>query len=288
MRGLLDILFGRGSRLYPFEISAVEEVIKRLPEESGSQLRKQVGAINKVQRLTKGKEVNLYRIRLGKPSFDDGLKFTGTNDEALLATVSLTDPSGSKARLKAELWLVGGWLFSLLFNKPPKEFFAGSHIHTVQPMIADVKIWFDPMHLNNTIQQETSIPLGGWLADWQENEKVSGLRTPLTSDERKAALERIDAVLPADYVDMLSQTNGLTVGEWVIHGAAKVRKIVTTGTSYYVLGETRDCGLVVQEGSTDGVVGLLDYGDDSLRPMARPIAKSLKDAVENMLKTRPN
>jgi hypothetical protein len=288
VRALLATLLGRGSRLYPFEAAAVEQVIARLSEESGTRLRKQVQSINKIQRLSAGKEVNLYKIRHGKPAFDNALRFTSTEEESLLATVNLVDPGGGKARLKVELWMVGGWLFSLLFNKPPKEFFVGSHIHTVQPTIADVKIWFDPMLLDNVVQQETSTSLRGWLAAWEKDGKVSELQVPLIADKRKAVLERIDAALPADYLELLSQTDGLTVGAYVIHGAGKVRKIVTEGFNYYVLAETSYCGLVVQEGSADGEVGLLNYEDDSLRPIARPMGKSLKDAIEIVLNTPSN
>jgi hypothetical protein len=273
MPGLLDILLGRGSRLYPFEVSLIEAVIDRLSGESGLRLRKQVEAINKIQRIAEGKEVNLYKMSHGKPSFDDGLSFTGTGDEALLATVSLEDPSGKRSRLKVELWLAHGRLFSLVFNERPGGLFG--QLQTAQPKIADVRIWFDPMQSQKVPRRATSISPSDWLDDWQNKGRISQLQIPLSREERTAALERIDAVLPADYVDLLSRTDGLKLGEYVVHGAAKIRKIVTVDANYYVLADAESNGLVVKEGGQDGELFVLDYEDESMWP----VGKSLKAAI---------
>lgn len=280
MPGFLNSLFGRGSDLYPFEISALEEVIAHLDRESGSQLRKQFEAINTVQRIAEGKEVNLYKMSRGKPVFDDDLRFAGTGDEVLLAAVSIAGPIGGQSKLKIEFWLAKGRLFSLVFNKPPKEFFGRGQLKAVQPRILDTKIYFDPAQPQEVSGAPTGISLSGWLRDWQKKQKISELNIPLSTQKRMEELARIDAVLPLDYLEMLSQTDGAKIGNCVILGTTKIRKVVSTDENYYIIADAGSHGgLVVKEGGQDGELYALDYEDDSLRS----IGKSLKNAVENAL-----
>ena len=280
MKGLLDSLLGRGPRLYPFEVAVIEKVVACLGGDAGFKLQRQVEEINKIQRLSEGKEVNLYKMSGGRPSFDDGLSFGGIDDEALLATVSLTGSATKKGLLKIELWLVYGRLFSLVSNKKPSEFFMTEQLDAVQPTITDVKIWLDPMRPEKILPCEADISLSGWLYEWQKQGSVSDLRAPLTPKERMDALKRIDAALPADYVEMLSQSDGLKIGEYQIYGAMGLRKIVTEDANYYALAESGlQRGLVVKENSADSELFLLDYEEDSIRP----IGKSLQEAVESAL-----
>jgi hypothetical protein len=199
------------------------------------------------------------------------------------------DSAGGKAKLKLELWLTKGRLFSLVFNKPPKEFFAGGRLRKVQPTIADVKIWLDPMQSGKapekTARQETNISLHGWLGDWQRKGRVSELQVPLPSQDRVAVLERIDAVLPADYLELISQTEGVKLRDCVIHGAGKIRKVVSVDANYYILADTgTDGGLAVKEGDQGGALYALDYESDSVRQIGR----SLKDAVAAILGILPS
>jgi hypothetical protein len=167
----LDVskLLGReGRSLYPFERAAISEVAARLGE-AGHKLRQQIDTINKVHRLVSGKEVNLYRMRGGRPDFDDALRLTGVNDEALLATVWLKHPGGLASALKLEIWLVDGQLFSLIYDKPPDAFFVGRRLNSVQPVIVDMRISLDVT--------ERSIPAPRRrLLPWQDGHKAGSSR----------------------------------------------------------------------------------------------------------------
>lgn len=285
MPSIIDLLLGRESRLYPFEVSAIEAVINRLDRRSGARLRQQIEAINKVQRLTGGKEVNLYRMSHGKAIFDDGLRFSGVEEEKLLASVSLVPSVGNKTPLKIELWLANGRLFSLLFNKKPKEFFSGDQLRAVQPRIVDVKICFDPMLPSENVRAEAKVSLGGWLEVLQKKGLVSEINIPMKTQKRVEALECINAVPPADYVDLLSQTDGAKIGEYIILGSEKIRKIVLPDENYYVLVDVgTNGGLVIKESGQDGELYLLKYEDGSLCPMGI----SLRNAVERMLSMPPS
>lgn len=282
MAGLLDFLVGGRAEFYPFETRIIEEVKSRLDNDGASRLQRQVEVINKIQRLTDGKEVNLYQMRHGKPAFDDSLRFPGATDEALLASVSLTGPD-KRTKLKAEVWLANGRLFSLVFNKPPKQFFAGANLKSVQPEIATVKIWFDPMHpqpidSDKPIDEST---LTGWLRDWHAKGRTAGLHAPLPQSERSTCLDRIDAQLPTDYLELVAQTEGVRLAACVVYGVAGIRQIVWTEANYYILAEIEMLGaLAVKDGDRDAELYLLHYEDNDVRP----VGTSLQKAVASLLK----
>lgn len=280
---LRDFLFGgRAAFFYPFETRIIEEVRSRLGAEASVRLQSQVEKINKLQRLANGKEVNLYHMLHGKPAFDDNLRFPDASDEALLASASLIC-SEKPTKLKVELWLAKGRLFSLVYNKPPKQFFADADLKSVRPEIVDVKIWFDPMHPHPTRVDKPidSSTLTGWLREWRSKGRVTDLRKPLLSAEREALLGRIDAQLPPDYLELAAQTDGAKLMTCTVHGVAGIRKIVWPEKNFYILAEIEGHGaLAVQEGSQDAMLYFLDYEDNE----ARPVGKSFKDAVTDFLK----
>jgi hypothetical protein len=71
----MRFLLGRRDQLYPFEACVIEAIKSRLDSDGAMRLQGQINSINKVQRLTDGKDVSLYRIARGKPAFDDSLRF---------------------------------------------------------------------------------------------------------------------------------------------------------------------------------------------------------------------
>jgi hypothetical protein len=141
MSRYLDIFLNK-RELYPFEKAILQSVVACMDEESRRRLQLQIEAVNKVQRICDGKEVNLYRMRYGKVAFDYQLCFPNVPPELLLARVNLRLPN-RKAVLTAKVWMVGGYIFSLEFNTSPREFFAGIGLQGARPEIADVKLLCD-------------------------------------------------------------------------------------------------------------------------------------------------
>lgn len=115
MKGLLLALFGRGSRFSAFESNVLNCVRNHLDSESQRLWDSQVHAINKVQRLPGGVEVNFYRMRRGRVSFDERISFKNWKEELLLATVTATLPNAG-AILEVKVWCVNGFLFSLEYD----------------------------------------------------------------------------------------------------------------------------------------------------------------------------
>lgn len=142
MLSFLKSLLRRRNDFFPFERAILDAVFSRMTDETRMLLLRQVEVINTIQRLSDGKEVNLYRTRLGKADFDNTLRLPNSPTELLIATVHLKKPS-SKTTLKADVWMAEGRLFSLEFNISPKRFFENESLSDVRPEIVDVEILCD-------------------------------------------------------------------------------------------------------------------------------------------------
>jgi hypothetical protein len=269
-------LLGNRNKLYLFETLVIEAIKSRLDPEAATQLQAQIDSINKVQRLTDGREVNLYCIAHGKPAFDDRLRFPHGEEEALLGTVHLAH-SDTPGTLKAEAWLANGRLFSLVFDKPPKRFFAGQALDTVRPEAADVTVWMDPMRgapKGEEVPVEPAM-LSGWLRELFTSCQLTAPRRPLVGPERAARIAQIDAELPPDYLEFTEQMDGAQAGECKIHGLAGVRKVALPNHNFYILAEDDGGALAVKDGSRDGALYRLSYEKDDAQPLNQSFRTAL-------------
>lgn len=132
---------------FPFEVSILESVINSYGGEVASRLQQQVDAVNYVQRLRAGVEVNLYHLEGGKESFAGDLRFVNAPEEQRLADVVLELPNAND-ELRAQVWMAGGRIFSLEFNKSPKEFFLGKLLESARANIINVTIVSVPQSEN--------------------------------------------------------------------------------------------------------------------------------------------
>lgn len=115
MKSFLSHLLGAGSQLSDMERLVLKSVKDRLDASVGAQWDEQVRAINKVQRLPEGVEVNFYRMKNGRPSFEEKLAFTNKTEELLVASVQIGLPN-VRERLTAHVWCVKGFLFSIEYK----------------------------------------------------------------------------------------------------------------------------------------------------------------------------
>src|SRR5215212_6862478 len=87
MKAFIARLIGAGSRLSAIEKVVLGCVRDHLDARIAKLWDSQVQAINKVQRLPEGVEVNFYRMKNGRPSFDETLAFPNKTTELLIAKV---------------------------------------------------------------------------------------------------------------------------------------------------------------------------------------------------------
>jgi hypothetical protein len=114
MKTFIRKLFGAGARLSELEETVLGCVREELDASAAELWDKQISAINKIQRLPEGAEVNFYRMNGGRPTFDEKLSFPNKATELLIAKVRLELPKMGK--LTAKVWCVKGFLFSIEYE----------------------------------------------------------------------------------------------------------------------------------------------------------------------------
>lgn len=112
MLKLLARLFGHG--FTPLEALVLAAVRAHLPHDQVRAWDAQVAAINKVQRLPQGSEVNFYVMKGGRASVGALPPLSEAPGETLFAQLSAAPLRGA-ALQKVDVWLVDGQLFSLEF-----------------------------------------------------------------------------------------------------------------------------------------------------------------------------
>lgn len=113
MKSLLAKIFNSGAKLSDLERRILDCVGDRLDSDAAALWKRQIDAINKVQRLPGGTEVNFYRMERGRPTFDSSLALANQAEELLIAKVSIKIES---VALKAQVWCVRGFIFSIEYD----------------------------------------------------------------------------------------------------------------------------------------------------------------------------
>lgn len=120
MNKLFQWMAGGVQGLSPLERLLVQKIEAVLPKPAAEILVMQIALINKVQRVDKSREVNLYRMEKGKPMFPESALFPNRKDEVELARLRIVDPSTGHGTY-ASVHLVKGRLFSIEFSCPPGD-----------------------------------------------------------------------------------------------------------------------------------------------------------------------
>lgn len=121
MKSLFAKFFNSDGKLSDLENRILDAVKNRLSAGSAALWDQQVAAINKVQRLPGGVEVNFYRMARGSPVFDDALAFPNKAEELLVAKVVVA-VKGAPPVLKAQIWSVRGFIFSIEYGSDAAYF----------------------------------------------------------------------------------------------------------------------------------------------------------------------
>ncbi|RNC80114.1 MAG: hypothetical protein ED557_13390 [Balneola sp.] len=109
--------YSRKFRRYEREI--IQILLDSLSSLTREKLEKQISTINRIQRANED-EVNFYRMKWGRPTFDESLKLELKSEEFKVASLRFKN---SVSELKVDIWIINGFLFSLEFSSFPKSFF---------------------------------------------------------------------------------------------------------------------------------------------------------------------
>lgn len=231
----------------PLEQGVLEAVEAALGGDARERYRRQIEAVNKVQRHGGAREVNLYRLHGGRPRNDPAIAFADQRLEAELARVRFRVPGEGRTR-SATVHLVQGFVFSLVFDPPAEPVLERDDVEIVEVrLVSDPEREREPAGPRPAADPED---LTGGLRRWNERFGLSAVGRPLTRDERRERLGEIPARLPADYLRLTEQAEGFVVGPWKVHGLREVYGIALDEAEYQVLAELRDRGVVAVQNET--------------------------------------
>lgn len=246
----------------------------KLSPEAKKILLKQVERIKFVQRHANNKEVNLYYIEDSEASFDE--RFPLNQPEIKFASISFNNLLLKKDFL-VNFWLVHGRLFSLEFNQSPKK------LQYKDININYVRILVNPM-VPVTTEQRKRIQanvLTGWLKEWSNKWQLTELKEPLLVEQLKSLTNALNVKLPIDYLELVTQTEGMRIDGCLIYGISEVRDLIMPTQNYYILAEIAENGVftVIQE-TSDSLIYFISYGDDQ----QINLGTSFRFAIEQQLK----
>lgn len=115
LKSFLSALFGASKHLSDLEKLILTSVGSKINERLRPIWDGQIQAINKVQRLPEGVEVNFYRMKGGRPTFEAELAFPNKTEELQLARVEIK-LTNARQKLVAQVWCVKGFLFSIEYQ----------------------------------------------------------------------------------------------------------------------------------------------------------------------------
>lgn len=119
LKSIFRFFKGASNRLSDLEKRILDCVRAHLEEKIAVLWDKQIQAINKVQRLPDGVEVNFYRMKSGRPTFMAELAFPNKTEELRLAKVRIKISNTSQI-LVAHVWCVNGFLFMIEYQGSAK------------------------------------------------------------------------------------------------------------------------------------------------------------------------
>jgi hypothetical protein len=126
--------------------------------------------------------------------------------------------------------------------------------------------------------------LTGWVRTFAAKWSAKATAHPIAVADRQRIIEQMDAVLPVDYVDLVSQTEGLEVNTWRIHGFADIRRIPQPEHNYFILAESAEGdAIAVRQRSNESEVYFLQTGEEP----AVALGKSFVRALEKQLSRAP-
>lgn len=218
-------------------------------------------------------------MRRGKPFNEAKLRFPAEDLELKFATTRFRTPGLNTCI--AEFFLVRGFFFSIVFDRPIEAFQRRTDIQ-----VLEVTIHYDLMQEGGRTDHKPAVGstgLSGWVKEWAESFGVESAGTPLESAARDRRISSISTKLPEDYLFLTTQAEALTIGDCAVLGLSEIYEVVLEGSSYYLLAQLDGRGVLAVRSHTDNrEVYYLDYSDSALVKKV----SGFRRAVESYVKDR--
>lgn len=276
VRPLFNWLF---PALRPLERHLLDALMTALTPEAREIFRRQVSKVNLVQRYNV-RESCFYRMGLCRPSWPEADLFPARQLEACFATVQFIPTGVIDDTVRADVSLVKGHLFSIVFDRDPRPFWDIGKID-----VRSVTVHLDPMRSLPTEDADLGarpIRMTGWLSDWARKYSIQKLSPPLAVERTKSMIARIDANLPDEYLELVFKTGGFEFKNIAILGISEVHRVDVAAGSYYCLAEVHDRGVIgVKVASKDKEMYYLDYDRNDPIPVDTSFRATIEAIAEN-------
>lgn len=255
---LLTNLFRRlRGTLLPSDKAVLEAVASRVPPDLREHVKCQVGAINKVQRLTQGREVNFYRMHRGKPTFEEGIRLPSQREETVIARASVR-MLDTNVQVLVSVWLVRGFVFSLVLNKsiPHSSNVDGNFVVDSCEILPGA---LGCKHMSPESHED--LPAG--LATWHLDGKIEGWHVPLQAVDRETRLAALGSALPQGYLAILAICDGFSCGRIQVKGLVELGPTPVGQNSIILLANIGEhFGVATMEGARDPAIYFVNNAAD--------------------------
>jgi hypothetical protein len=242
-------------RFYPLERVLLDEVVSISPDCYKDNLRKQINCVNKIQRHSQCKEVNLYRIVNGDPSFDKCIALPYDEDEHLICIINFTFPC-LNCTFNLKIWSVKGFIFSLTFDKSPKRFLKHEDV-------VIKKVTSNYSDIVKEIKRDIHDKGDSYKLERLLGEHIfTNIRPPISILDKHRISTESNRKLPKEYIEIISYADGFEIDDWIVHGHKQIRQVVTQKNNYLILAETDDGYLATEEDAKDDEIYFLRHDQE--------------------------
>lgn len=266
----------RRGPLKPLERRLLAALVEHSEPGLAERLSRQIPLFTRYCRLhfDKSMSVDLHADEAGYARLEGSDVAFPNRTDFRLATLSFTLRGET---FKAQFGATGGRVFDIVVRPNPRRLLSATDIEVTRYQRGD-----DAFEAKYRIPQEPyeAVPaFSGFLGEWAQRFGLHDVNRPLEGEVAQRALAQIDATLPPDYLEILRQADGFTVGSWRVLGLAEVHSVPLGAHNYYHIAHDGAFAAYVREGSQDGLVYVCAIEDDM--PLAE--GTSLRELIEKDL-----
>jgi len=277
LRDLLhSLVHGPSVRLRKYELAALQAWRSTLPSDGGERFDRQKEVLRSVHRYSAGRLLVFFPRQDRLPA---NLAFPDSSEELLVAIVTVVPRGQREPELEGRIVLHKGWLSSLEFRSQPSKlgFDKGTEVD-----VKHVKVARDPMRESRQGIGRLSYP-HNWGGCFESLNRISVVRPkgqPVDEANRQIILAGWGASFPEDYLEIVSQADGLDIGHVHVLGLTELRSIVLPDHDLIVLAEIESKGVICLERKEEkSQVVFLQDDAESPEPLTERFCEVIKREI---------
>ena len=260
--------FFRGD-LKALEKSLFEELEKKLPQQVGQLIPKQLDFLKRGVRLYFPRSYTLELYNDKTNPLSDELLFN-RKDEFKLATISFAH---NAIKYKADFQTYSGRVWGMTVRPSPRKIL-GTKIKT----FGKFKLSNDPTEkLDFEIVTEYYADndiFNGALQELKQKYRLTQIKKPLPDKQRQLFIKQSETKLPEDFIGLCEQTNGFNIDETSVGGIGSWQSVPLDSDNYLILAEKSSGCLTIKQSKRSTKLKYHSYEDET----------DIRDLGDNFLK----